>query len=416
MAAPSIMLDDPAAFTNLLARWAVPDAVQVKLRDAGYSTVALLAHALPSLEDLEAFLESLLGRAPGSDPLIPIFSPEAAALRRIIKECVNLASPSSTGPVHAPNPAVAKPKLQAADVATLVADFGRKYPSELLRPEVMPSVTFLGLVKEAVDNKQVSWVSWRLRTSEADEQALTERRKPRTDSQLLHSLLSPISDELVVEIPQHLPMESVIRRYLDRMSYALALLDACHLLTLKKLSEKFVGLAMTVPLDRSLRGPTLAEAMDADRVLWGSVASLQKEYGWTLHDCISELTHVRSDLHNALAPRPKAAQGSGEPRSKRQKVEAPPKAHAVSRAKAQSKPKSQKRNATSAAGQARVSVSNWPANWARQIGGVGACIRFHTDKCRNKNCRFSHKCPILGADGKPCGAAHSAAAHSSAPH
>ena len=78
--------------------------------------------------------------------------------------------------------AVAKPKLQAADVATLVADFGRKYPSELLRPEVMPSVTFLGLVKEAVDNKQVSWVSWRLRTSEADEQALTERRKPRTDS------------------------------------------------------------------------------------------------------------------------------------------------------------------------------------------------------------------------------------------
>ena len=34
-----------------------------KLRDAGYSTVAPLAHALPSLDDLEAFLESLLGRA-----------------------------------------------------------------------------------------------------------------------------------------------------------------------------------------------------------------------------------------------------------------------------------------------------------------------------------------------------------------
>ena len=84
---------------------------------------------------------------------------------------------------------MAKPKLQAADVAALVADLGRKYPSELLRPEVMPSLTFLSLVKEAVDTKQVSWVSWRLRTSEADEQALTEHRKPRTDSQLLHSLL-----------------------------------------------------------------------------------------------------------------------------------------------------------------------------------------------------------------------------------
>ena len=63
MAAPSIMLDDSTAFTNLLTRWTVPDAVQVKLRDAGYSTVALLAHALPSLDDLQAFLESLLGRA-----------------------------------------------------------------------------------------------------------------------------------------------------------------------------------------------------------------------------------------------------------------------------------------------------------------------------------------------------------------
>ncbi|CAE7451467.1 unnamed protein product [Symbiodinium sp. CCMP2592] len=369
MAGSTVMLDDPAAFTGLLTRWAVPDAVKDKLHDAGYNTMALLAHALPSLDDLEAFVESLLGRAVGADPTVPIFSPEAAALRRVLKECINLAGPAGASSPAAPTPAAARPKLQSADVQSLVVEFSRKYPSELLRPEVMPSLPFLNAVKDAVDSKQLSWISWRLRTSESDEQALTERRKPRTDSQMLQSLLGPVSDELVVDVPQHLPLESVIRRYLDRMSYALAVLDACHLLTLKKLSEKFVSLATAIPIDRSLRGPTLAEAMDADRVLWSAICSLQKEYGWSLQDCVSELTHVRSDLHNALAPRPKVHQGGGEPRGKRQRTEPPPAPHPNPRAKAKSKAKPRK-SGDAAPSKDRVSISNWPSNWARQIGGA----------------------------------------------
>ncbi|CAE7307255.1 unnamed protein product [Symbiodinium sp. CCMP2592] len=369
MAGSAVMLDDPAAFTGLLTRWAVPDAVKDKLHDAGYNTMALLAHALPSLDDLEAFVESLLGRAVGADPTVPIFSPEAAALRRVLKECINLAGPAGASSPAAPTPAAVRPKLQAADVQSLVVEFSRKYPSELLRPEVMPSLPFLNAVKDAVDSKQLSWISWRLRTSESDEQALTERRKPRTDSQMLQSLLGPVSDELVVDVPQHLPLESVIRRYPDRMSYALAVLDACHLLTLKKLSEKFVSLATATPIDRSLRGPTLAEAMDADRVLWSAICSLQKEYGWSLQDCVSELTHVRSDLHNALAPRPKVHQGGGEPRGKRQRTEPPPAPHPNPRAKAKSKAKPRK-SGDAGPSKDRVSISNWPSNWARQIGGA----------------------------------------------
>ncbi|CAE7784998.1 unnamed protein product [Symbiodinium sp. CCMP2592] len=370
MAGSSVMLDDPAAFTGLLTRWAVPDVVKDKLHDAGYNTMALLAHALPSLDDLEAFVEALLGRAAGMDPTVPIFSPEAAALRRVLKECVNLAGPAGASSPAAPTPAAARPKLQAADVNSLVVEFSRKYPSELLRPEVMPSLSFLNAVKDAVDSKQLSWISWRLRTSESDEQALTERCKPRTDSQMLQSLLGPVSDELVVDVPQNLPLESVIRRYLDRMSYALAVLDACHLLTLKKLSEKFVSLATAVPIDRSLRGPTLAEAMDADRVLWSAICSLQKEYGWSLQDCVSELTHVRSDLHNALAPRPKMPQGGGDHRSKRQRTEPPPAPHPNPRAKAKGKAKPRK-SADANSSKDRISISNWPSNWARQIGGDG---------------------------------------------
>ncbi|CAE7316944.1 unnamed protein product, partial [Symbiodinium microadriaticum] len=213
----------------------------------------------------------------------------------------------------------------------MLTDFQRKYPSELISPEILPSLSFLNLLHEAVESKQISWISWRLRTSQSDEQAMTEKRRPRTDSALLQSLLSTQQDELVVDVPRHLPLESVLRRYLDRLSVALSLLDACHLLTLKKMSEKFISLATAVPLDRSLRGPTLAEAMDADRTLWTSIGSLQREYKWSLHDCLSEVTHVRSDMHNALAPRPRAGPPPNEQKQKRQRVAPPPALHATPR-------------------------------------------------------------------------------------
>ena len=416
MAGLEAKLDDRDAFANLLERWCVPPEVRQKLQDSGFCTIALLAHALPGVEHLEDFLENLLGRAPGSDPTTPVFSPQAAALRRLVKECLRLAEPGSPAVPTSPLGAAAKNRLQSADVAKLVAEFGKKYPSELLSPDLMPSLSFLNLVKEAVDANQICWISWRLRTSQADEEAFTEKRRPRTDSAMLQALLTPAQDDLMVDVPRHLPLESVVRRYLDRMSVALALLDACHLLALKKFAEKFAGLATAVPIDRSLRGPSLAEAMDADRVIWSAVVALQREYGWSLHDCISEITHIRSDMHNALAPRPKSVAPGAELKNKRPRADPPPAPHPNARpAKVKKSGEGGGKGAKNNQAK-RVSVSNWPDNWARQIGGVGACIRFHTDKCKNKQCRFSHKCPILGANGAPCGADHSAKSHSSASH
>ena len=87
MAGLEAKLDDRDAFANLLERWCVPPEVRQKLQDSGFCTIALLAHALPGVEHLEDFLENLLGRAPGSDPTTPVFSPQAAALRRLVKEC-----------------------------------------------------------------------------------------------------------------------------------------------------------------------------------------------------------------------------------------------------------------------------------------------------------------------------------------
>ena len=65
---------------------------------------------------------------------------------------------------------------------------------------------------------------------------------------MLQSLLGPASGELVVDVPQNLPLESVTRRCLERLSFALALLDACYLLMPKKLAE-----ATANPVGKSLR-------------------------------------------------------------------------------------------------------------------------------------------------------------------
>ncbi|OLP74134.1 hypothetical protein AK812_SmicGene46417, partial [Symbiodinium microadriaticum] len=253
MAGLDVKVDDREAFQQLLDRWATPEQVRRRLDQAGFNTVALLAHALPSLDALEAFIESLLGRPDGSDPTAPLFSPEAASLRRIVKECHRSTQPHPAAGVDLTSTQGPKNKLAASDLSDMLTDFQRKYPSELISPEILPSLSFLNLLHEAVESKQISWISWRLRTSQSDEQAMTEKRRPRTDSALLQSLLSTQQDELVVDVPRHLPLESVLRRYLDRLSVALSLLDACHLLTLKKMSEKFISLATAVPLDRSLR-------------------------------------------------------------------------------------------------------------------------------------------------------------------
>ena len=256
----SVRIDDEDYFTDQLQAWAVPDTVKNRLARGGFKTISLLAHAIPSLEHLEPFLVSVLGRPAGSDPAAPLFTPEAASLRRVVKECISQVSPAGSSAIATPSPGTAVPKksLDAADINKLVQDFQGKYPSELLRPDIMPSRAFLSAVKDAVSSDHMRWFSWRVRTSEADGVAFTERRRPRTDSQMLASLLAPSAEEeFLIDIPMQAPMESVVRKFFDRLCIALAMLDACHLLPLRKLMEKFVGLATMVPIDRTLRGPTL---------------------------------------------------------------------------------------------------------------------------------------------------------------
>ena len=165
-----------------------------------------------------------------------------------------------------------------------------------------------------------------------------------------------------------------------------------------------------------MRPPSLQEIVEADRALWLGVATIQADQGWSLTDALAEMIFARPDVYSALAPRlkpntpplPPAASGANK---RKQPALPPPPPHKQARpAKAKAKATSKKDAAP------KVSLKSWPDSWARTVEGKGPCIRFHTDKCRNKSCRFSHLCPILMGNNTPCGKAHRAADHSSAPH
>ena len=419
----AVRIDDASFFEAALESWGVPQAVKEKLLAKGYTTMSLVAHALPAPDQLESFVISVLGRPSGLAPEDPVISPAASALRRVVKECTAAASNSpaipSIGGLPSGTVLAAKPKLAAADVTKLVTDFHNKYPSEFLRPETMPSLSLLLRVKDGLDSKNLGWIPWRFRTSEQEE-AVVERRRPRTEVAMLSSLLAAHEPEpCQASVPSGGPLEPTLRRFFGILCTAIALLDGMHLLPLRKMMEKFVDLAIKIPDDKTLRGPLLSEAIEADRTLWAGVASLQVEHSWSLADAVAEMTQIRPDLYAALAPRVRAPAPDSTKR-KAPALDAAPRAKAPSRSRA--KGSGRKRSGSGAGPKAsakaapKVTVSAWPENWARSVDGVGPCIRFHTAKCRNAKCRFSHACPILNASGVPCGQPHSAQDHAKAPH
>ena len=412
--ATAVRVDDAAFFETMLTQWGVGSTVQAALKAKGFDTLSLVAHALPQPDQLESFVVSILGRPAGAAPEDPVLTPDAAALRRVVKESCRLAA----GPSAGPSPLVqllgsAKPKFTLAEVTKLIADFSAKYPSEFLRPDSTPSVSLLLRVKEGLDNKCLSWTPWRLRTSE-QEVSVVEQRRPRTDMAMLASLLAvQETGSCEAHVPTNGPVEPALRKFVGILRTAIALLDGMHLLPLKKMLEKFVMLATQVPQDKSLRCPMLQKVIEADKVLWAGIAVLQAEHSWSLADAVAEMTQIRPDLHAALAPRVKS-QASESLKRKSPLGDRDNKPRAAGKAAAKSAKKGGNNRGPTNSGKSGPKVSL--SNWARQVDGAGPCIRFHTAKCRNSKCRFSHKCPILMADGTPCGKDHSAATHSKTPH
>ena len=253
--------------------------------------------------------------------------------------------------------------------------------------------------------KLITWVPWRHRTSEADESAFLERRKPCTDRQLVASLLGEApEEEFFASVPSSGPLEPAIRRFCELLANALALLDACHLLQ---------AAGEVHQLSHSAAHRQVAALSRVDRGDGGGPLHMVGDCCMHCREIMAGRSRMRllNSLWFALTCILLWRPGS-RPISRLRH-------HKVPNAK---QTLSQAANTTFQTdipqrGEQGQSVGfQLASNWVRQVGGVGACIRFHTGRCKNKSCRFSHKCPVIMANGQLCGAEHAASSHASTQH
>ena len=216
MASQSMALDDPVSFRSLMADCHMPSIQIEHIFNAGYTTIALLAHGIHDESKMEEFVEHLSLIPEGET--FQTFSPQSAAIRRVLKECIAKCVLSGRdAPIEAPAAPTTKTRLSVADVKALKIEFCQNYPGELLLPATMPSLSFLCILKDAIDTNNFTWIPWKSRTSEADEQAFAEHRRPRNDRQLLRSLLtegdSVLNEQPEAVINHQAPTEVVLAKF-----------------------------------------------------------------------------------------------------------------------------------------------------------------------------------------------------------
>ena len=396
-------LDDPSALLSLLQQWTAPPEVKSRLEASGFTTLGLLGHALPSADKEDSFIITVLRRLH--------LCPSAPA-----------ASPSALPPASGPAAVV---KLSPTDVQALRQKFQASYPGELLTPEAMPAPEFLSALQHTFTSGASPWLPWRSRCTEADAISWHDSRRPRSDRQLLRTLLEA-EEEMpgpTAFVPQSGPVEPTVRKALSVFATALAMLDKVHLLVIKRFNDKFLSFALAVPSDSSLRGPSLQEILSADRAVWQAVHALIRDHSWSLSDSLNEVAFCRQDIPSALQPRPRAAQvptpraapadpsaapppAPGNPRRKRTK---PGRAATPGRPKAKATASSAKANQVPAA-------KAFDKSWHKKVNGVETCMRGALGRCTDSNCPRSHLCPVPLPNGKPCGQKHTALEHLSTKH
>ena len=61
----AVRVDDTVFLDSSLVAWGVPETVRQALAAKGFTTMSLIAHALPSSDHLESFVDLVLGRPEG---------------------------------------------------------------------------------------------------------------------------------------------------------------------------------------------------------------------------------------------------------------------------------------------------------------------------------------------------------------
>ena len=207
--------------------------------NAGYTTVALLAHGIHDESKMEDFVE-YLSLVPDGE-LFQTFSPQSAAIRRVLKECISrcVVSGRETAAEPTPSPSI-KACLSVANVKASRMSSVRTTQvnccCRLLCHHCRSCACSRRQLKRTILHG--SRIPWKSRASEADEQIFLEHRRPRNDRQLLRSLLSEgeavPNEQPEATINHQAPVEVVLGKSQRLLTIALAMLGSAHLIVLKR--------------------------------------------------------------------------------------------------------------------------------------------------------------------------------------
>ena len=192
-----------------------------------------------------------------------------------------------------------RPLLKLANLAN--------YPSELLTPDLMPSLRLLSLVYSQLQKMQWRWAPWKYRMSVARAEEVQGQRLPKVpklEGMQLHSLL--LDEPPSSEINSSTMGVNAIRNMLEVHDRAVAICHGAHLANLKAYAQKFISfLTQRTDGDSGLRNANILEAQQFDQKIWGVIADLMADRGWSLDDSLHEMTHIRHNLPSWLQFRPR---------------------------------------------------------------------------------------------------------------
>ncbi|CAE7415460.1 unnamed protein product [Symbiodinium pilosum] len=190
-----------------------------------------------------------------------------------------------------------------------------------------------------------------------------------------------MDDPPAMEIGNNVMGIPTIQRIMSVHDTALAMAGTAHLARLKHYTTKFLGFLQTrLEPDCGLRVPTVLEAQQADRILWGNIFGLVLEKDWSVDDSIFEYSEIRAKMATLLQPR----RGKGGKPNAKGKGQGP----------------------------------QWIKNVTVNGSPKQLCMRWQSGRClAGTSCPFIHACAYPKSDGSACVSKdHNALGHQATPH
>ena len=329
-------MDSQSRFIEVCEELNISEEVQSCLAARDYKTASDFAFSIPDPESLEIIVKRILrddespegnalNKKDMSDSALKVHI-QAGRLRRLYADCKALTTVSEPGPstamaVTPPNmnwEGAPPPKLSEESKNAMKTAWRKNYPSEILDDNTQPGPRYWAKVFHMLkDGSPKKYDVWTKIMSKADEENLEARRAGRLPRNEVQSLLNACFEEDVELSEGDISGNPwLVSKVLEKRRNAFSLCGAAHLSSLKGLDNKLLtAYTNTVSPELGLRSPTIAEAREVDRIIWGRIFNLVEDHGWSMEDSIHEIATVRGDIDSLMQPRPKKFQQQSKTKS-----------------------------------------------------------------------------------------------------